>query len=79
MDKAQLAAEARRILDNPAFGWLMRGMEQDAIDELLQAKPGDDAQRLAAAERIRLIRDFPDALKRASRPPSERKEAPPVV
>jgi len=79
MDRVQLATEAKRILDNPALAYLLRQMERETVDDLLIAKPEDDAKRLALTERIRVIKDFPDALARAAKLPSEPKEKPGVV
>lgn len=79
MDRVQLATEAKRILDNPALAYLLRQMERETVDDLLIAKPEDDAKRLALTERIRVIREFSGDLARAAKLPSEPKEKSGVV
>jgi hypothetical protein len=57
------AMEAERLLyQEPLLNKALEGIEQDAIDRIVDAGPGDDLTRKTEAIRLQIVRDFRDSL-----------------
>jgi len=55
--------EAERLLNHPLFNEIFDGLENDAMEVAVQAKPSDDETRRTSMNEIRAIRSLRQKLK----------------
>ena len=62
-DKERRKSEAERLMGEPLLMEAFQVLENETVEELVNAKLLEDAQRRALADRIRTIRDVKQRLK----------------